>query len=192
MRGRKPKPRSLQVSEGDPRKRGKKKLAQLAASEPRPTRGTPPCPAHVSGLARSMWKFWAEQLAEMKLDYQCDAAVLEGACVNYALAVRADKVIEKKGLTVEISEVVDDGVDERGEPKFRAVVIKVQKRPEVGISNAAWMRVRSFCSEMGLSLVSRTRLSIDKNEKVEDLAAILSRPREPRPTVQSTVPPVIQ
>lgn len=183
MRGRKPKPRAQQIAEGDPRKLGKHKLAELAAAVPQPTRGTPPCPPHVSGLARKMWNFWAEQLAEMKLDYQCDAAVLEGACVNYALAVRADKVLEKKGLTVEIAELVEDGVDDDDEPKFRAVVLKVQKRPEVSISNAAWMRVRSFCSEMGLSLVSRTRLSIEKADQVDDLAALLRAPREDSPSV---------
>lgn len=184
MRGRKPKPTSRQLTEGDPRKVGKRKLEQLATLEPRPTRGIPPCPPHVSGLARKAWNFWAEQLEAMKLDYQCDAMVLEGACVNYALAVRADKILEKEGLTSEISEIVPDGEDERGEPKFKSVLLKIVKRPEVGISNAAWLRVRSFCSEMGLSLVSRTRLAIDQNEKVEDLAAILSRPRPARPTVQ--------
>lgn len=187
MRGRKPKPASQQIAAGDPRKRGKHKLAEMQAAEPQPTRGTPPCPPHVSGLARKMWNFWAEQLGAMKLDYQCDAAVLEGACVNYALAVRADKIIEKEGLTVEISELVEVGVNELDEPKFERVVLKIQKRPEVGISNAAWLRVRSFCSEMGLSLVSRTRLSVEKADAPQDdLAALLRAPRAHPP------PPVVQ
>lgn len=169
MRGRKPNPPSRQLAVGDPRKRGKNRLAELAAAEPQPTRGIPPCPPHVSGLARKMWKFWAEQLAAMKLDYQCDAAVLEGACVNYALAVQADKVLDKKGLTVEISALDDDG---------KVYVLKVQKRPEVSISNAAWLRVRSFCSEMGLSLVSRTRLSVEKTSEPDNLADLLRAPRD--------------
>lgn len=186
MRGRKPKPAGQQIALGDPRKRGANKLNEAKAAEPQPTRGIPPCPPHVSGLARKAWNFWAQQLEAMKLDYQCDAMVLEGACINYAHAVQADKIIEKEGPIVTISEFVKTGEDDRGEPVFTSVVLKIQKHPAVSVSNAAWLRVRSFCSEMGLSLVSRTRLSIEKTDRQEDdLAALLRAPREPvKPSVQ--------
>lgn len=187
MRGRKPKPAAQQIAEGDPRKHGVNKLNERLEAEPQPTRGIPPCPPHLSGRARKAWKFWADQLAAMKLDYQCDAMVLEGACVNYAHAVQADQIIEKEGPVITISEIVEDGENERGEPIYRAVVLKIQKHPAVAVSNAAWLRVRSFCSEMGLSLVSRTRLStVEKGDKPEeDLAALLRAPVDDlKPSVQ--------
>jgi phage terminase small subunit len=45
--------------------------------------------------------------------------------------------------------------------------------------NAAWMLLKAFCSEFGLSPVSRTRLAIEKPADAEDdLLEILSQPRE--------------
>jgi phage terminase small subunit len=49
------------------------------------------------------------------------------------------------------------------------------------VSNAAWRQVRAFIGEFGFSPVSRTRLSIEqKDNGVEDLMSILSKPREPK------------
>jgi P27 family predicted phage terminase small subunit len=61
---------------------------------------------------------------------------------------------------------------------------KLKAHPAVAISRSAWAQVRSFCSEFGLSPVSRTRLSIEKKNDAEaDLMALLSAPRENRPAV---------
>jgi hypothetical protein len=56
-------------------------------------------------------------------------------------------------------------------------------RPEtVAQMNAAWMLLKAFCSEFGLSPVSRTRLAIEKPAAGEDdLLEILSQPRERKP-----------
>jgi hypothetical protein len=46
---------------------------------------------------------------------------------------------------------------------------------------AAWVLLKAFCSEFGLSPVSRTRLAIEKPTTGEaDLVALLSQPRERR------------
>lgn len=176
MRGRKPKPTARQIAEGDPRKKGKGKLREKLAAEPDAKRGLPACPRHLRGRARSAWNFWAEELASMNLDSRPDAMMLEGACVGYARAVKADLQLEKEGLTV-----VESTVDkESGE----VIPLKVKKHPAVEVANAAWRQVRAFCSEFGLSPVSRTRLTIEKPDgKGEDLLALLSRPREPRASV---------
>jgi phage terminase small subunit len=53
------------------------------------------------------------------------------------------------------------------------------------VSNRAWTLVKSFCSEFGLSPVSRTRLAIEKPGVEEaDLMAKLSQPHAPRTPVQ--------
>lgn len=171
MKGRKPKPVALQIAEGDPRKRGVHKLTELLNAEPPATKGLPPCPPHLKGRARGAWGFWAEELGKMNLDCRPDAQMLEGACVNYSRAVDADIAIAKDGITVEEA-TVDPESGER-------IVLRIRAHPAIAISNQAWRLLHRFCSEFGLSPVSRTRLTIDKKDKHgEDLATLLNRPRE--------------
>lgn len=173
MRGRKPKPTSAQISAGDPRKHGKNKLEEKLMNEPDASRGLPACPRHLKGRARAAWGFWVVELVDMKLDRRPDAMMLEGACVAYARAVLADLIVEKEGLICQ--HITAD-------PQTGDRLEKLKAHPAIAVSNAAWTQVRSFCSEFGLSPVSRTRLAVERNDKAEDLAEILSRPRPARPT----------
>lgn len=106
----------------------------------------------------------------MKLDKRPDGPMLEGACVAYARAVAADLLVEEKGLLVE-----DRFIDDSGD----VVVLKIKKNPAVEISNRAWLLVKAFCSEFGLSPVSRTRLVISKGDD-GDMEALMKALREPR------------
>jgi P27 family predicted phage terminase small subunit len=172
IRGRRPKPTRRQISEGDPAKRGKRKLQEKLNSEPKATRGLPPCPKHVVGVARSAWKFWVEELRAMKLDARADAMMLEGACVNYARAVQADAIIQR-GCQVE-EPIINHTIG-------KVIGTKIKNHPAVAISNAAWRQVRAFCSEFGLSPVSRTRLALEQPDtSIEDLMKLLATPREKR------------
>ena len=106
----------------------------------------------------------------MHLDSRCDGQMLEGACVSYGRAAKADEIIERDGIT--IAEMTRDGK------------LKVKQHPAVAVSNAAWRQVRSFCSEFGLSPVSRTRLTPEKPDSSDvDLFALLSQPRERKPSL---------
>jgi len=177
MRGRKPKPTARQIAEGDPRKKGVGKLKEKLATEPKAARGLPACPRHLRGRARAAWGFWVTELQDMKIDSRPDAMMLEGACVNYARAVAADLIVERDGIMLEISDI-DKDTGER-------FLLKTQYNPAITVSNAAWRQVRAFCSEFGLSPVSRTRLTIEKDDTPGlELAALLSKPREQRVTVQ--------
>lgn len=172
MQGRKPKPLKRQISEGDPRKKGVRKLAQSLAAEPKPTRGLPDCPRHLRGRARAAWGFWRDELIDMKLDCRPDAMMLEGACVGYARAVEADQLVLAEGLFL-----VEPVLDSMGILKGW----KTRTNPGVAVSNAAWKQVKAFCSDFGLSPVSRTRLTLEKpNSGDEDLIKLLSAPREPK------------
>src|SRR5579864_4618402 len=99
MKGRKPKPTKLKISEGDARKVGKRKLLEKLALEVKPLRGFPAKPTHLKGLAKKAWEFLTDQIAAMEQDHQPDAIMLEGICVCYARAVQADKILAKEGLT---------------------------------------------------------------------------------------------
>lgn len=173
MRGRKPKPAALQIAEGDPRKRGARKLKEHLEAEPKAASGLPQCPAHLEGVARDVWEFLVAELESMEMDKRPDALMLEGCCVNYARAVKADAAVNRDGITVEES-IIDDDTGDR-------VVTKIKKNPAVDVSNRAWAMVHRFCSDFGLSPVSRTRLAIKKDESsTEDLMELLSQPYECR------------
>lgn len=170
MRGRKPKSAAQQIAEGDPAKRGKHKLEERLLAEPPAARGLPSCPRHLRGRARSAWKFWTEQLAVMNLDCRPDAMMLEGACSNYAGAILAEIQLGREGQTITESTVTKDG---------DIVMLDVKAHPAVQIARQRWTLVKGFCSEFGLSPVSRTRLSLVKpNDGSEDLAKLLMMPRQ--------------
>jgi phage terminase small subunit len=99
MRGRKPKPIALQISEGDTRRRGRLKLSTKAM--PQPAHGLPETPNYLHGRARSAWNIWRAELEAMDLDAAADAMMLEAACVNYETAVRAHLQIQKQGEVIE-------------------------------------------------------------------------------------------
>jgi P27 family predicted phage terminase small subunit len=109
----------------------------------------------------------------MGLDCRPDAQILEGACVAYEVAVTSYETIHKQGRMI-AKRALD--------PKTgQLVVTDVRAHPAVAMSNDAWTLLRSFCSEFGLSPVSRTRLSIDrKNDGEDDLMKILMQPRPPK------------
>ena len=173
MKGRKPKPTRRHITEGDPSKFGKSKLREKLDAEPKAASGLPRCPTHLRGRARAAWNFWAKQLELMDLDSMPDAQMLEGACVGYERAVKADLILQKDGLIVEENRVV----------KGELVVLKRRAHPAVNVSRVAWNQVRAFCSEFGLSPVSRTRLAIEKPEGGDsDLMTLLTAPRAPRNT----------
>ena len=173
MRGRKPKPTALQIAEGDPRKLGVHKLEQKLEAEAKGYRGLPNCPSHLQGRARKAWRFWSEELEFMNIDCRPDAQMLEGACVAYEAAVDAYETIQKQGRLV-AKRVLDPETN-------KLVVANVKPHPAVAQGNAAWALMRAFCSEFGLSPVSRTRLAIEKPTVGEDdLLEILSRAREPK------------
>jgi P27 family predicted phage terminase small subunit len=178
MRGRKPKSASRKLAEGDTRKVGAHVLATQIASEQKASRGLPPCPTYLKGRAREAWMFWSEELAAMDLDRRPDAHMLEGCCVAYDAAVDAYETILKQGRLI-AKKALDPSTN-------KLVVVDVKPHPAVRQGNQAWALMRAFCSEFGLSPVSRVRLSIEHQDTGEaDLMELLSAPRVKR------TPPVV-
>jgi P27 family predicted phage terminase small subunit len=176
-RGPKPKPIQAQLAAGDPRKRGKHKLEQLLAAEPKASKGLPPCPKYLVGRAREAWIFWAKELVAMDMDRRPDAQMLEGCCVAYDAAVDAYETIQKQGRFI-----AKKALDRKTNS---LVVVDVKPHPAVRQMNQSWALMKSFCSEFGLSPVSRLRLVIENQDDGEaDLLELLGRPREKRTVVQ--------
>lgn len=163
MKGRKPKPRAQQIFEGDPRKVGEEKLKKQLACEPQPSPGLTDCPKHLFGKARDAWNFWKHELELMHIDKRPDSMMLEGACVAYSRAVKADLEVENKGFVVEEPIVIKDQV----------IGYKIRRHPADIVSNRAWAQVRAFCTEFGLSPASRTRF-VSGDQKADDDDSLLN------------------
>ena len=105
----------------------------------------------------------------MDLDRRPDRPMLEGACIAYADAVACFELIEKQGRV--IPRRARDGAG-------NWVVVGMVAHPAVRQRNQALLIMRAFCSEFGLSPISRTRLSVENPaEEEDDLFALLSQPR---------------
>jgi P27 family predicted phage terminase small subunit len=172
------KPLRLRAAEGDKRKIGRKKLEALIKAEPRTQGGLPDCPDHLTGLARDTWERWTEQLAIMELDRRPDAEMLEGACVAYQRAVKADCEIQRDGITLRVYKVVGEGEN------AEQVLVSCNIHPAIKISERAWAQVKAFCVEFGFTPASRAKLATAKQErKPVDLMAVLMAD-EPKEAIQ--------
>jgi P27 family predicted phage terminase small subunit len=99
--------------------------------------------------------------------------MLEGACISYENAISSYQTVQTQGRLI-AKKALD--------PRTNAmVIVDVKAHPAVRQGNQAWALMKSFCSEFGLSPVSRTRLAIDKQDGGEqDLLELLGRSREKR------------
>ena len=150
---------------------------------PKATKGLPDCPRHLRGRARYAWALWSQELEVMGLDRRPDAMMLEGACIAYETMARAHEKLSKEGEIIN-SPVLDKDTGE--------VIGMIQKRNLWNsIRERSQLILKAFCSEFGLSPVSRERLTIEKKDLGEqDLATLLTAPRVPKVTtviVPSTV-----
>jgi P27 family predicted phage terminase small subunit len=176
LRGRKPKPKALQLAEGDTRKQGKRKQAAKLAAMPVAQQGLPECPERLKGIARDAYVFWKEQLELMNLAEMPDAWTLERMCSHVATAFRADEHIEDEG------EVIEEPIISRTTGALLGH--RQVKNRWVSIRAEADKIFNKFASDFGLSPVSRTRLTIDKKtEETATLASALNAPREKRAAV---------
>ena len=168
--GRKPKPIKAQIAAGDPRKKGVHKLEQQLAAEPKASRGLPPCPEYLVGRARDAWTFWSHELELMDLDRRPDGPMLEGVCIAYDAAIACYETIKTQGRFI-AKKILNPATN-------KLVVVDVKPHPAVRQGNQALALMKAFCSEFGLSPVSRTRLAVDKLDDGEaDLMELLGRPR---------------
>jgi P27 family predicted phage terminase small subunit len=180
LRGRKPKTAARQIAEGDPSRRGVHKLDAKLEAEPQATRGLPECPKHLKGVARKSWRFWAEELERMSLDCRPDAMMLEACCVSYQTYVEMYELIEQQGKLV--------ARKERNPQTGQLEVVDVRPHPGLAIRDRALALMRSFCSEFGLSPVSRARLFVERREaEGDDLMALLAQPRQRKAAAEEVV-----
>lgn len=138
MKGRKPKPTRLKLVDGT-------RADRVNTNEPQPEAGLPPCPGHLDGKAKTLWRRLSKQLLAMGVVGQVDANALETLCAVYARIRDCRKIIAAQGLTYE-------SCTETGG-------VIVRPRPEVNILAVAEKEYRALLAEFGLTPASRSKTS---------------------------------
>ena len=146
MRGRKPKPTSIRLLEGNPGRR------PLNDREPDAPEGVPDCPDYLDDVAKAEWFRTAAVLSEMGLLSRADRTALAAYCVAYARWVEAEAQVKRYGTIVKSPE--------KGFP---------MKSPYLTVADQALETMRKLMVEFGLTPSSRSRIRTpDRDGPVSD------------------------
>jgi len=146
MRGRKPKPTSIRLLEGNPGRR------PLNDREPNAPDGIPDCPDYLDDVAKAEWFRTASVLSEMGLLSRADRTALAAYCVAYARWVEAEAQVKRYGTIVKSPE--------KGFP---------MKSPYLTVADQAMETMRKLMVEFGLTPSSRSRIRTpDRDGPVSD------------------------
>lgn len=138
MKGRKPKPRSLRLVNGNPSKRP-------LHEEPQPGgKGAPAPPAWLSPAAREAWDYVVPLLEDANLLTRVDAAALTCLCTAIADHKAAQAWLDKLGPVLVY--------ERKSGTLFFA-------NPAAKVVNAARAQILKICAEYALTPVSRARLA---------------------------------
>jgi P27 family predicted phage terminase small subunit len=136
MRGRKPKPTHLKLLEGNPGKRA------LNGAEPKPPRGIPTCPAHLTAPAKAEWKRLAQDLHTVGLLTLVDRGALAAYCQSWGRWVEAERKLQETPHL------------------FKTPAGYVQISPWLTIANKERELMARYMTELGLTPSSRSRLAV--------------------------------
>jgi P27 family predicted phage terminase small subunit len=107
--------------------------------------------------------------------------MLEGACVSYQSYADLHEIIEKQGVLV--------AKKEPNPVTGQLEVVDVRPHPGIHVRDRALMQMKAFCSEFGLSPISRIRLAVERRDSSQDnLLTLLSKPRASKNPSTEVVP----
>jgi len=132
MRGRKPKPAQLRVIDG----RGDDGRGASYA-RPKP----PTCPAHLNPTAKAEWKRLASGLFARGILTEGDRGMLAAYCQAYGRWVEAERKLAETPTLIKLPSGY------------------IQQSPWLAISNKQLELIAKYASELGLSPVSRGRVT---------------------------------
>jgi len=135
--GRKPKPYNLKLLEGNP---GHKKLIKPIEVNS----GIPTCPSWLTKDAKTEWKRISTDLHEAGLLINIDQVALAMYCTNYAIFLQCYRAINKEGGIAKYLK----GKNSQTTTLYVAM-------------NKAMDKVKTFCTEFGLTPSSRGRISLN-------------------------------
>lgn len=137
MRGRKPKPTTIRLLEGNPGRR------PLNDREPDAPDGMPECPEYLDDVAKAEWFRTAAVFREMGLLTPADRTALAAYCVAYSRWVEAEAQVKRFGTIVKSPD--------KGFP---------MKSPYLTVADQALETMRKLMVEFGLTPSSRSRIRV--------------------------------
>ena len=150
-RGPKPKPRNLILLNGNA---GHHVLPEHPVD---PAPNLPKPPPHLDPVAKKEWKRIAPELYSLGLLSVVDRAALEGYCENYAIWVHMKRAIAAQGGYAEYIAGKNS-----------------QTIPELATMKSAWVMVKAFAAEFGMTPSSRGRMNVERpKDKIDPLDAYL-------------------
>lgn len=157
MRGRKPKPTALKLSEGNPGRR------PLPKDEPAPEVKIPEPPGFLDVVARVEWLRIAPILLKNKIITELDGIALALYCRAFSQFVKADGEVQKFGEII------------------RGPAGGTMRNPWMEVANRAWEQVTKMLASFGMDPVSRTRVhSTGKSKEEESLDDFVKSKPVPR------------
>jgi P27 family predicted phage terminase small subunit len=145
MRGRKPKPTTLKILEGNPGRRPLNDREPLAPAE------VPECPDFLDEEARAEWFRMAKVLQDMGLLTRADRAALAAYCVVYSRWVTAERQVQRLGTIVK-----------------SPLKNFPMKSPYLTVADQALETMRKFMVEFGLTPSSRSRIRVPEASRAAD------------------------
>lgn len=150
QRGRKPKPTTVKVLEGNPGKRN------VNTSEPKPEKKASRCPGWLEEEAKKEWKRMAKQLEQLGILTEIDMAAFAGYCQAYARWKEAEEYISEHGAVM------------------KAPSGYCQQVPQVSIAQTYLKIMNRFCEQFGLTPSARSRIAKDSGDnKASDAMELL-------------------
>lgn len=134
MRGRKPKPTSIKLLQGNPGRRPVNK------EEPQYRTIEEDCPEHLSLVARKEWDRMRDLLQSSRILTEADRSALAAYCVAWGRWVEAEENIKKTGILVK---------SPNGFPI---------QNPWLPVSNKAFDHMHKLLQEFGLTPASRSKV----------------------------------
>ena len=141
---RRPIPSHLQVIKGaydkNPQRRNN--------AEPKAPKGLPPCPYNLDRLAKNEWKRICGELSLLGVLSQVDRGSLEIYCLSYSKWRKANKQLDKDGLTI---------VNSAG---------NLVRHPANAVCDASAAMCYKLLIEFGLTPAARTRVQVEPKKEV--------------------------
>jgi len=154
MKGRIPKPSNVKHLEGYRKDR-------INDNEPKPQKVAPDPPDWLDEIGLAKWRELAPAMERIGILTELDGMIFAALCQEYSRMVRAERVIAEKGITYEYTNTKKE--------------TNTVTRPEVDIAHKAKQLIRVYCSELGLTPSSRSRISLPgaKEENEDNITKMM-------------------
>src|SRR4051812_7164335 len=149
MPGRRPKPSHIRILEGNPGKRG------INHREPKPERGKPPCPKHLSERAQRAFRGFARHLDRVGVLTKADGTALELLATAYDDFHSARDII--RAHAAESGGAFLDGMTYSSTNEQTGQTI-IRAHPAVGIADRQFAHTVAMLSHFGLTPATRSKV----------------------------------